>query len=123
MGENIAGSGCSCCLRDCRPEDTCQIGARRSSGRGGIRRYVHLGTGNYHPSTAKLYTDLGLLTCDPDLTNDTAELFNWLTGVSVFPNLKKIKAAPKALHDFVLEMIGRETDHAQEGKPRRSLRK
>ncbi|MBV9671962.1 MAG: polyphosphate kinase 1, partial [Verrucomicrobia bacterium] len=48
----------------------------------GIRRYVHLGTGNYHPSTARLYTDLGLLTCDPVLTNDAAELFNWLTGVS-----------------------------------------
>ena len=86
----------------------------------GIRRYVHLGTGNYHPSTAKLYTDLGLLTCDPDLTNDTAELFNWLTGVSLFPKLKKIKAAPKALHDFVLEMIGREADHAQK---RASLRR
>ena len=82
----------------------------------GIRRYVHLGTGNYHPSTARLYTDLGLLSCDPDLTNDTAELFNWLTGVSVFPELKKIKAAPKVLHEFVLEMIGRETDHAKEGK-------
>src|SRR6202008_834482 len=51
----------------------------------GIRRYLHLGTGNYHPSTAKLYTDLGLLTCDPELTNDSAELFNWMTGVSVFP--------------------------------------
>jgi polyphosphate kinase len=83
----------------------------------GMRRYVHLGTGNYHPSTAKLYTDLGLLTCDPDLTNDTAELFNWLTGVSVFPSLKKIKAAPKVLHEFLLEMIRRESAHAQEGKP------
>jgi len=82
----------------------------------GIRRYVHLGTGNYHPSTARLYTDLGLLSCDPDLTNDTAELFNWLTGVSVFPELKKIKAAPKVLHEFVLEMIGRESEHAKEGK-------
>jgi polyphosphate kinase len=83
----------------------------------GLRRYLHLGTGNYHPSTAKLYTDLGLLTCDRDLTNDSAELFNWLTGVSVFPNLKKIKAAPKALHEFVLEMIERETEHAKHGKP------
>jgi len=83
----------------------------------GIRRYVHLGTGNYHPSTAKLYTDLGLLTCDPDLTNDTADLFNWLTGVSVFPDLKKIKAAPKALHDFVISMIDREADLARAGKP------
>jgi polyphosphate kinase len=83
----------------------------------GIRRYLHLGTGNYHPSTAKLYTDLGILTCDTDLTNDAAELFNWLTGVSVFPELKKIKAAPKALHDFVLKMIERETENAVKGKP------
>src|SRR5271166_4454647 len=73
----------------------------------GIRRYLHLGTGNYNQSTAKLYEDFGLLTCDPDITNDSAELFNWLTGVSVFPQLKKIKAAPKALHTFVLEMIER----------------
>ena len=83
----------------------------------GIRRYVHLGTGNYHPSTAKLYTDLGLLTCDPNLTNDSAELFNWLTGVSVFPDLKKMKAAPKALHEFVISTINREAESARSGKP------
>jgi polyphosphate kinase len=82
----------------------------------GIRRYLHLGTGNYHPSTARLYTDLGYLTCDPILTDDCAELFNWLTGVSVFPDLKKIKAAPKALHEFVLEMVERETENAKAGK-------
>src|ERR1700759_759021 len=83
----------------------------------GIRRYLHLGTGNYHPSTAKLYEDFGLLTCDPEITNDSAELFNWLTGVSVFPELKKIKAAPKSLHDFILEMIQRETDPARSAQP------
>lgn len=83
----------------------------------GIRRYLHLGTGNYHPSTARLYTDLGLLTCDPVLTNDCAELFNWMTGVSVFPELKKLKAAPKALHEFVLEIIEREIEHAKAGRP------
>jgi polyphosphate kinase len=83
----------------------------------GIRRYLHLGTGNYYPSTAKLYEDFGLLTCDPVITNDSAELFNWLTGVSVFPELKKIKAAPKALHEFVLEMIQREVNHAMRGRP------
>jgi polyphosphate kinase len=83
----------------------------------GLRRYLHLGTGNYHPSTAKLYTDLGLLTCEADLTNDSAELFNWMTGVSIFPELKKIKAAPKALHQFVLDMIARETDNVKRGKP------
>jgi polyphosphate kinase len=83
----------------------------------GIRRYLHLGTGNYHPSTARLYTDLGYLTCDPVLTDDCAELFNWLTGVSIFPDLKKMKAAPKALHEFIIEMIEREAEHAKEGKP------
>jgi polyphosphate kinase len=83
----------------------------------GLRRYLHLGTGNYHPSTARLYTDLGYLTCDPVLTDDCAELFNWLTGVSVFPELRKIKAAPKALHEFVLEMIEREAENAKAGKP------
>ena len=83
----------------------------------GIRRYLHLGTGNYHPSTAKLYEDFGLLTCDPAITDDSAELFNWLTGVSVFPELAKIKAAPKGLHEFVLEMIQREMHHARSGRP------
>src|SRR6516162_9015730 len=82
----------------------------------GIRRYLHLGTGNYHPSTARLYTDLGLLTCDPVLTNDCAELFNWMTGVSVFPDLKKMKAAPEVLHEFILEMIEREIEHAKAGR-------
>jgi polyphosphate kinase len=82
----------------------------------GIRRYLHLGTGNYNPATAKLYEDFGLLTCDPEITNDSAELFNWLTGVSVFPELKKIRAAPKSLHEFILEMIRRETLHAKNGK-------
>jgi polyphosphate kinase len=83
----------------------------------GIRRYLHLGTGNYHPSTAKLYEDFGLLTCDPVITDDSAELFNWLTGISVFPELKKIKAAPKGLHEFILEMIQREVNHAKHGRP------
>jgi polyphosphate kinase len=83
----------------------------------GIRRYLHLGTGNYNPSTAKIYEDFGLLTCDQEMTNDSAELFNWLTGVAVFPELKKIKAAPKTLHEFVLEMIHREADHAISGRP------
>lgn len=83
----------------------------------GIRRYLHLGTGNYYPSTAKQYEDFGLLTCDRVIANDSAELFNWLTGVSVFPELKKIKAAPRALHEFVLEMIHREVEHAKQGRP------
>jgi polyphosphate kinase len=83
----------------------------------GIRRYLHLGTGNYNPITARSYEDFGFLTCDPVITDDTAELFNWLTGVALFPELKKIKAAPKGLHEFVLELIQREVRHAADGKP------
>jgi len=83
----------------------------------GIRRYLHLGTGNYNPVTARSYEDFGFLTCDPVITEDTAELFNWLTGVSLFPELHKIKAAPKGLHEFILELIEREVRHAAEGKP------
>jgi polyphosphate kinase len=83
----------------------------------GIRRYLHLGTGNYNPATARSYEDFGLLTCDPVITNETAELFNWLTGVALFPELKKIKAAPKGLHEFVLELIQREARQAAAGKP------
>jgi polyphosphate kinase len=83
----------------------------------GIRRYLHLGTGNYNPATARSYEDFGLLTSDPTITDDTAELFNWLTGVSLFPELKKIKAAPKGLHEFILELIQREMRHAMDGKP------
>jgi len=83
----------------------------------GIRRYLHLGTGNYNPATARSYEDFGLLTCDPVITNETAELFNWLTGVALFPELNKIKAAPKGLHEFVLELIQREARNASGGKP------
>src|SRR5246500_343591 len=82
----------------------------------GIRRYLHLGTGNYNPSTAKIYEDFGLLTCDHEITNDSAELFNWLTGVSVFPELKRVKAAPKSLHAFLLAMFQREIDNARAGR-------
>ncbi len=83
----------------------------------GIRRYVHLGTGNYNPATARLYTDLGLLTSDELLGVDTAELFNLLTGVSRFPGMKKLLVAPFNLHDRMLELIGREAENAFEGRP------
>ncbi len=71
----------------------------------GLRRYVHLGTGNYHPKTAKLYTDLGLLTCDPDLCQDTGDLFNLVTGYSQIPLWKKLAVAPLDLHQKVIERI------------------
>ncbi|MBE7559964.1 polyphosphate kinase 1 [bacterium] len=71
----------------------------------GLRRYVHLGTGNYHPKTARLYTDLGLFTCDPDLAQDTGDLFNLLTGYSQIPVWKKLAVAPLDLYEKVIARI------------------
>lgn len=92
----------------------CLVVRREASG---IRRYVHLGTGNYNPSTARLYTDLGILTADELIGVDTAELFNLLTGVSRFPGMKKLLVAPFNLHDRMIKLVEREAIHALEGKP------
>ncbi|MDX2082270.1 MAG: polyphosphate kinase 1 [Terrimicrobiaceae bacterium] len=83
----------------------------------GIRRYAHLGTGNYHPSTAKIYTDLGLLTCREELTSELAETFNCLTGVSKFPEMKELLVAPWTLHAAFLRLIETEIEHARAGRP------
>ncbi len=83
----------------------------------GIRRYAHLGTGNYHPSTARIYTDLGVLTCREEVTEDLADLFNLLTGVSKFSEMKELLVAPFNLHAKFVEMIDQETRNALAGKP------
>jgi polyphosphate kinase len=82
-----------------------------------IRRYAHLGTGNYHPSTARLYTDLGLLTAREDLTSDVAAMFNILTGVSKFPGMNELLMAPYDLREGMIDLIEREIAHAKEGRP------
>ena len=82
-----------------------------------IRRYAHLGTGNYHPSTARLYTDLGFLTAREELTSDVATMFNILTGVSKFPGMKELLMAPYDLREGMLALIDREIGHAKEGRP------
>jgi polyphosphate kinase len=82
-----------------------------------IRRYAHLGTGNYHPSTARLYTDLGLLTAREELTADVASMFNILTGVSKFPGMKELLMAPYDLREGMLELVEREIAHAKAGRP------
>ncbi|MGF1512309.1 MAG: polyphosphate kinase 1 [Elainellaceae cyanobacterium] len=81
-----------------------------------IRRYVHIGTGNYNPKTARLYTDLGLFTCNEDLGADLSELFNHLTGYSRQESYRKLLVAPVSLRKRMLEMIERETDHARAGE-------
>lgn len=81
-----------------------------------LRRYYHIGTGNYHGGTAKLYTDLGMLGCDEDIGADLTELFNYLTGYSPPPSYRKILAAPYTLKRGILEKIQRECDvHQRDG--------
>jgi polyphosphate kinase len=84
-----------------------------------IRRYVHLATGNYNPNTAKLYTDLSLLTCRPEFGEDATNLFNLLTGICQFQGMKKLVVAPFDLHTRLLQLIERETAHAKRGLPAR----
>jgi polyphosphate kinase len=80
----------------------------------GIRRYVHLGTGNYNPSTARGYTDIGLLTCHPDFGADASELFNYLTGYSKQTRYRKLLVAPIAMRAGILALIEREIKQHRE---------
>ncbi|HMV47595.1 MAG TPA: polyphosphate kinase 1 [Blastocatellia bacterium] len=82
-----------------------------------LRRYVHLGTGNYNPATARLYTDLGLLTCDDNFGKDVSELFNYLTGYSRQERYRRLLVAPVNLRQSFTEMIRREIGHHQAGRP------
>jgi polyphosphate kinase len=88
-----------------------------------IRRYVHLSTGNYNPATAKLYTDIGLLTCRPEFGEDVTNLFNLLTGICQFQGMKKLLVAPFELQEKVLALIERETQNASRGLPARIVAK
>ena len=82
-----------------------------------IRRYLHLSTGNYNPGTAKLYTDIGLLTCREDFGEDATNLFNLLTGVCQFQGMRQFLVAPFELHSRTLAFIERETSNAKQGLP------
>jgi polyphosphate kinase len=82
-----------------------------------LRRYVHLSTGNYNPITARIYTDLGLFTCDPDFGADASDLFNFLTGYSRQSNYRKLLVAPINLRDRFIELIRREAAHYEAGRP------
>jgi polyphosphate kinase len=86
-----------------------------------IRRYVHLATGNYNPATAKLYTDLGLLSCRADLGEDITNFFNLLTGICQFQGMRKLLVAPFELRERLLQFIEREADHARHGLPARII--
>jgi polyphosphate kinase len=81
----------------------------------GLRRYAHIGTGNYNDRTADLYEDVGLLTCDPDLGADLSDLFNVLTGYSRQSSYRKLLVAPTSLAPRILELIAQETAHGADG--------
>jgi len=82
-----------------------------------LRSYVHFGTGNYHPITAKIYTDLSFFTCDPALCHDAAVMFNFMTGYATPKKLEKIAIAPITLRSRLVEMIDAEIANARAGKP------
>jgi polyphosphate kinase len=89
----------------------------------GLRRYVHLGTGNYNPATARIYTDLSLFTAAPDFGEDASDLFNLLTGICQFQSARKLLIAPFEMHASMMKFIRRETDNALHGKPARIIAK
>jgi polyphosphate kinase len=82
---------------------------------GVLRRYVHVGTGNYNPKTARIYEDIGLLTADPALTDDVANLFNHLSGYTRHREYQDLLVAPDTLRPGLLELIERERRHAKNG--------
>lgn len=88
-----------------------------------LRRYVHLATGNYNPTTSRIYTDLGILTADEEIGADASDLFNFLTGYSKQTEYREIMVAPVNLRRKMIELIRRETHHAQAGKPARIIAK
>jgi polyphosphate kinase len=89
----------------------------------GIRRYVHLGTGNYNPTTARQYTDLSLFTARQEIAEDVTALFNMLTGYSTAPQWKRLAVAPMGLQEKVLGLINREAEKAKKGEPARIVAK
>jgi polyphosphate kinase len=99
---------CKCCLVVRRDGD-------------GLRRFAHLGTGNYHTKTARLYTDISLLTCRPELTDEVAEVFNTLTGFAKAPDFRHLLVAPYTLHRRMNEFILQEARNARKGLPARII--
>ena len=89
----------------------------------GLRTYAHIGTGNYHVKTARMYTDFGLFTCDRTLTRDVVTLFHHLTGYSREPRFERLLVAPLNMRERFIELIQREAGHAREGRPARIVAK
>jgi polyphosphate kinase len=88
-----------------------------------LRRYCHIGTGNYHARTARSYTDYGLFTCNEEIGQDLHELFLQMTSLTRTPKLRKLLQSPFTLHDTLLSQIAREAEHARAGRPARLIAK
>lgn len=88
-----------------------------------LRRYAHIGTGNYHPDTAQLYEDVGLFTCDDEITADVSDLFNFLTGFAPMQNYRKLLVAPKYMRELITERIRFEATEAMAGGEGRIIMK
>src|ERR1700752_542604 len=88
-----------------------------------LQRYVHIATGNYNPTTSRIYTDLGLFTCDDELADDATNVFNSLTGYSQFSNYGSLLVAPVNLRKRFIKLVRRETAHAKAGRPARIMAK
>jgi polyphosphate kinase len=89
----------------------------------GLRRYVHIGTGNYHPDTAQLYEDLGYFTCRDEIASDVSDVFNLLTGYAPNQSFRKAFVAPKHLRNNMMNLIQKELDEAKEGRPAKIIAK
>ena len=89
----------------------------------GIRRYIHMGTGNYNSRTARIYTDLGLITCRREIGEDASQLFNLLTGYSCHQTWRRLIVAPHGMRERLVGFIERETAHARAGRPARIVTK
>jgi len=97
----------------------CLVVRREGSGEGSLRRYVHMGTGNYNPSTARLYTDFSYFTDDPTIAEDCSDLFNYLTGYSEQVEYHELLVAPLGLREGVVRLIEEQTEMAGNGEPAR----
>ena len=89
----------------------------------GLRCYCHIGTGNYNQKTARLYEDVGLFTCDPEITGDVVQLFHHLTGRALAPKFKRLLVAPWNMRDRFIALIRREVEHHKAGRPARIVAK